>query len=89
MRIAAGSTATSEDCSSKATSVEWHNSNSVVLRLDPSGDALRRSLVALQPGDTVVAATLTFADGTPPMRVLPWSFTNVGSGEVTVVRVLP
>ena len=47
------------------------------------------SLIALQPGDTAVAAILHFQDGTPPLRVLPWSFTHVGSGNVTVVRVVP
>jgi hypothetical protein len=63
--------------------------NAVVARLDIAESPRTGSLVALQPGDTVVAAILKFEDGTPPMRVLPWSFTNVGSGDVTVVRVVP
>jgi len=83
---AAGGT---EDCSGKATSVEWSVSNPEVARLDVGQAPRTGSLVALQPGDTGVSALLTFQDGTPPMRVLPWSFTNVGSGDVTVVRVLP
>jgi hypothetical protein len=60
-----------------------------VAQLDFTGNPRTASLVALQPGDTVVAAILHFQDGTPPLRVLPWSFTHVGSGNVTVVRVVP
>jgi hypothetical protein len=89
LNVSAGTTQTSEDCSAKATSVEWSVSNPVVARLDFTENPRTASLVALQPGDTVVAAILHFQDGTPPMRVLPWSFTNVGSGSVTVVRVVP
>jgi hypothetical protein len=80
---------TTEDCTGKATSIAWSVSNPVVARLDVAEDPRTGSLVALEAGDTDVAATLTFQDGTPPMRVLPWSFTNVGSGDVTVVRVVP
>lgn len=83
---AAGAT---EDCSEKATSVQWSVLNPGVVRVDVAGTPRTGSLVALEPGDTEVAAILTFNDGTPPMRVLPWSFTNVGSGDVTVVRVVP
>jgi hypothetical protein len=89
LKVSAGTTRTSEDCSGKATSVEWSVSNPVVARLDITDDPRTRSLVALQPGDTGVAAILTFQDGTPPIRVLPWSFTNVGSGDISVVRVVP
>jgi hypothetical protein len=78
-----------EDCSGKATSVEWSAADPAVARLDITEGPRTRSLVALRPGDTVVAATLTFQDGTPPIRALPWSFTNVGSGSITVVRVVP
>lgn len=89
LRVSASSTRTSENCAEKATSVEWTISNSVVARLEPQDGPRARLLVALQPGDTVVTALLAFQDGTPPMTVRPWSFTNIGSGDVTVMRVVP
>jgi hypothetical protein len=79
---------TSEDCNDKVRSVEWTNSNPVVLRLVPSEDGRTAMVVALQPGDAVVAADITFRDDSPPQHVRPWSFTQVGSGWITVVRVL-
>lgn len=79
----------SEDCSRKATSAQWSVSNPVVARADVGDDLRVASLVALQPGDTDVAAILAFGDGSPPVRALPYAFTNVASGNVTVVRVIP
>lgn len=89
VEVSAGSIYTSEDCSEKAVTVDWFISNPVVARLEVVESRRAASLVALQPGDTNVAAVLQFDDGTPPMRVRPWSFTNVGSGDITVVRVVP
>ena len=87
--VSAGSTDTYEDCSGKAVAVDWLVSNPVVARLEVADSRRAASLTALQPGDTNAAAVLHFEDGTPTMRVLPWSFTNVGSGDITVVRVVP
>jgi hypothetical protein len=89
LKVSAGSTDTSEDCSGKATTVDWSVSSPVVVRLEVQGNPRVATLVALQPGDTNVSAVLQFEDGTPTMRVLPWSFTNVGSGNITVIRVVP
>ena len=89
LRVSATGLGAAEDCSSKAASVDWLVSNSVVARFEAAENPREASLVALQPGDTVVSATVTFQDGTPPLHVLPWSFTNIGSGTVTVVRVVP
>jgi hypothetical protein len=89
LKVSAGSTETNVDCGEKATSVEWSVADPRVARLDVADNPRAASLAALEPGDTVVAATLQFGDGTPPMRVFPWSFTNVGSGDITVVRVVP
>jgi hypothetical protein len=83
------STDTSEDCSGKAATVDWSVSNPVVVRLDVQGNPRVATLVALRPGDTNVSAVLQFEDGSPATRVLPWSFTNVGSGNITVIRVVP
>jgi hypothetical protein len=63
-------------------------SNTVVARLDPDSGLASAVLTGLQPGDTSVSVVLTFQDGTPPIRALPWSFTNVGSGTVVTVRVI-
>jgi len=89
LKVSAGSTDTSEDCSGKATTVDWSASNPVVARLEVQENPRVDQLVAVRPGDTNVSAVLHFEDGTPPMRVLPWSFTNVGSGDITVIRVVP
>jgi hypothetical protein len=89
LRVAAGTTDTSEDCSSKATQVDWAVSNPAVARLEIQPGSRAASLVAVEPGDTNVSATLQFDDGTPSLHVLPWSFTNVGSGDVSVIRVVP
>ncbi len=77
------------NCPEKAATVEWMVSNGVVARFQPGENFREASLIALQPGDTVVSATVGFADGTPTLQVFPWSFTNVGSGDVIVVRVVP
>jgi hypothetical protein len=89
LKVSAGSTATSEDCSQKAVAVDWSVSNPAAVRIDIAADSHGASLLALEPGDTVVSAVLQFEDGTPPMRVFPWSFTNVGSGDITNIRVVP
>jgi hypothetical protein len=78
LKVSAASGDTSEDCSTKATTVEWSLSNRAVARLDFQGTSRAASLVALQPGDANVAAILQFDDGTPSMRILPWSFTGRG-----------
>ena len=88
LRVSA-SGATAEDCSGKAAGVEWESSDRATARLEVTEDRRSAALVALRPGDVVISAELTFADGTPPMRILPWAFTNVGSGDVTLVRVVP
>jgi hypothetical protein len=77
------------NCPEKAAAVEWVVSNGVVARFQPGENFREASLVARQPGDTVVSATVGFSDGTPTLQVFPWSFTNIGSGNVTVVRVVP
>ena len=89
LELSAATARTSEDCRSKAVAVEWSSSRPRVVRLDVAKDRLTACLTALKPGDTEVAATLRFADGTPMLRALPWSFTNGGSGHVTIVRVVP
>jgi hypothetical protein len=89
LRVSARRTGTAEDCASKAVSVEWTISNPDVLELQPTSDRLISALAALQPGDSAVSANLTFGDGSPAIRIFPWSFTNVGSGDITVIRVLP
>jgi hypothetical protein len=89
LSLSAASILASENCASKAATVEWMISNRVVARLQGAENPREATLVALQPGDTVVSAMVGFEDGTPPLRVFPWSFTNVGSGDVTVVRVVP
>ena len=89
LNVSAGSTQTSEDCSSKAVSSEWFSSSPNVVRLTVSQNQRSSLVTARKPGDSSVAAVLQFEDGTPPMRVLPWSFTNVGSGDITIIRVLP
>ena len=89
LKVSAGTTDTSEDCSDKASSVEWSVSSRRVASLEIEDGGRAARLTTLKPGDTIVAATLHFQDGTPSMRVLPWSFTNVSSGDVTVVRVVP
>ena len=85
---APGINASEADCSGLARTVDWRNSNPVVARLtvEPGGRAA--SLAALQPGDVGIAADVGLHDGTS-IQVLPWSFTNVGSGVVTVIRVVP
>jgi len=89
LRVSATSLATSEDCSSKAATVDWRTSNPAVVRLETAESPREASLVASRAGDTVVSADIAFEDGTPTLRVLPWSFTNVGSGTITLVRVVP
>jgi hypothetical protein len=89
LELRAATVQTQEDCRSKAVSVEWSSSRPRVVRLDFARDRLTATLTALKPGDAEVAATLQFEDGTPMLRALPWSFTNVGSGDITVVRVVP
>jgi hypothetical protein len=89
LHLTAGSVGSSEDCSGKATGVEWSSSNTVVARIEVGSTRASGVLTALQPGDTVVWATLTFQDGTPPMRLQPYAFTNAASGLVAVVRVTP
>jgi hypothetical protein len=89
LELRAATVQTDEDCRSKAVSVEWSSSLRRVIRLDAPGDKLTATLTALRPGDAEIAATLQFEDGTPMLRALPWSFTNVGSGDITVVRIVP
>lgn len=89
LRIGASSLKTSEDCSGKATSVKWTVTDPMVLRLDVGQDPHTATLVGLTPGDSGVFAELAFQDGSPPVRALPYAFTNVSSGNVTVVRVVP
>jgi hypothetical protein len=67
--------------------VEWSTTNPGVARLDVA-ETRTASLVALQPGDTVVSALLKFQDA-PPLRIVPWSFTRASSGDITIVRVVP
>jgi hypothetical protein len=89
LRITGATVWTREDCTSKVASAIWTVTDPSVLRLDVAPDAHSATLVGLSPGDTQVFADLTFNDGSFPMRVLPWSFTHVGSGTITVVRVVP
>lgn len=79
---------TTGDCLAKATAIEWVSTSPEVARLDVAGDSRSARLVGVSPGETRVFAILTFADGTPPLRALPNSSTNVGSGNVTLVRVV-
>jgi hypothetical protein len=89
LEVRASTNETLEDCTGKNTTVEWSVSNAAVARLDVQENPRVALLVTVQPGDTNVSAVLQFADGTPSMRVLPWSSTNVGSGDITVIRVVP
>jgi hypothetical protein len=86
LRVSAGSvaTATGSDCSGKAVSIEWVVTNLQVARVEVGADRRQAELVAVSPGETGVHANLTFADGTPPERALPFVFR-----DVTVVRVVP
>jgi hypothetical protein len=91
LRVHAGSIATAPnaDCSGKASSVEWVVSNPAVARVETGADPRQGVVVGLSPGDTQLYANLTFSDGSPGIRALPFVFTNVGSGIVTVLRIVP
>jgi hypothetical protein len=89
LNVSAGSVATSEDCASKATSVEWIVSNAAVARVEVGATSRSATLVALQPGDVSVSAILGFQDGTSPIQALPYAFATFGGAPVTVVRVVP
>jgi hypothetical protein len=80
---------TSQDCSAKTRSVQWQNSNPDVLQVVPSDDGRAATFVALQPGDVVVRVQATFLDGSPPLELRMFSFTQVSSGNVSVIRVVP
>jgi len=86
LRVHAGSVATvsGSDCSGKAISIEWVLSNPLVARIEVGADPRQALLVAVNPGDTGIAAHLAFNDGSPPIGALPYVFANV-----TVVRVVP
>jgi hypothetical protein len=87
--VKAGGVASSEDCTSKATSVRWIVSNSVVARVEVAATERSVILVAQQPGDVSVSAIVTFQDGTAPIQVLPYALANFGGAPVTVIRVVP
>ena len=89
LTLHAGSVGSAEDCSSKASLVQWVSSNSVVARLEVGTTARSAVLEGRQPGDTSVSAVLTFQDGTPAMQVLPYAIASFGGAPVTAVRVVP
>jgi hypothetical protein len=89
LSVHAGAISTSEDCSSKAGSVQWVSSNTVVARLRAGGAPRSATIEPLQPGDVSVSAILTFQDGTSPIQALPYAFASFGGAPVTVVRIIP
>jgi hypothetical protein len=89
LEVKAGAVGSPEDCTSKATSVRWIVSNTVVARVEVGTTERSATLVALQAGDVSVSAILTFQDGTSPIQVLPYALANFGSAPVTTIRVVP
>jgi hypothetical protein len=71
LRITASGPATASDCSAKAERVDWLFSSPVVARVDVAGNRLGGTLVALEPGETALAALVSFGDGSPPREARP------------------